>query len=390
MQKEGLLDMTADWGVTPHAQKTGTSPCFTSTASPKSGHSNADMPICSGFPIWMGDPCTRGYFEVISTALMASDGGNGLIETTILPWNRPADAQGMFVLYMGTVRSGPDSMWRIFRPLRMSASSKENEHPIRKVTRSGRQKSLISCTSWVRTPSTYILYLGRSVRISIILIDFLPSALDVELSIFPADTATSARKIYSPSSRTANRGQDFGFLWQKRRKSKAYSRGSMHKFACTNPAAKLEVWPTKFPSRQACLNLCEASEVLSSIPNLTAIFELSGPKLSLFVYYIEKNYISILTCVKSWMRACFFLGEKSGLGQRFKALQKDEAVHYLKLFFVEIISLPLFQHRLQRKGVAIEIFICSSWPMYILDDTRPRLTMRVCTRKSTRYVTFVI
>ncbi len=68
MANGGLLFMTMDCGVTPHAQNTGTSPSLMSTGSPKSGLSMSAMPMAAGSPMWMGAPCTFGMAPEICTA----------------------------------------------------------------------------------------------------------------------------------------------------------------------------------------------------------------------------------------------------------------------------------------------------------------------------------
>jgi hypothetical protein len=52
--------MATACGVTPQAQKTGTSPAMTGTESPQSGASMSRIPNASGAPAWTGAPCTDG------------------------------------------------------------------------------------------------------------------------------------------------------------------------------------------------------------------------------------------------------------------------------------------------------------------------------------------
>jgi hypothetical protein len=52
----GFVLMSADCGVTPHGQNTGTSPGFIVTESPKSGFEISSMPITDGSPICIGAP----------------------------------------------------------------------------------------------------------------------------------------------------------------------------------------------------------------------------------------------------------------------------------------------------------------------------------------------
>ena len=61
----------------------------------------------------------------------------GRMETTTGPWNGPAGVVAMVVRYIGTVRDS--AMWRISMPSAIRASSKENEQPMTKLTRSSRQ-----------------------------------------------------------------------------------------------------------------------------------------------------------------------------------------------------------------------------------------------------------
>ena len=142
---------------------------------------------------------------------------NGRIETTKFPWNTPAALQEIFVLYIGTVFFS--SIWRILSPDWIIASSNEKEQPITNVTKSFRQYSVISRTSFSNTPSLYIRYFGQSLLIS-----------------------TSLSNLYTPGSKTWINGHGFGFLWQNKRKSNAYSRGRMHKLAWACPGACDRKW----------------------------------------------------------------------------------------------------------------------------------------------------
>ena len=108
------------------------------------------MPITFGSPICTGAPWTRGIDAVTVTARTTLSGGSGRIETTMFPWNFPAGRQGMFVLYIGTFRFS--SIWRTGTPASSSAASNEKLQPIRKLTRSSRQKRETSVYSPVRTP----------------------------------------------------------------------------------------------------------------------------------------------------------------------------------------------------------------------------------------------
>lgn len=148
----------------------------------------------------------------------------GRMDTTMFPWNTPADLQGMLVLYMGTFRFW--SMWRIRRPALMRASSNENEQPITNVTISLDQiSSPILVTSSENTPSRNTRYRGTSLRMSI------------------------SPSWNTPGSKTCSKGQGFGFLWQKSKKSNAYSFGKMQRLACAYPGARPEVCPLNSPDR---------------------------------------------------------------------------------------------------------------------------------------------
>ena len=56
----------------------------------------------------------------------------GRMEHTVGPENGPQGLVIIFVLYMGTLR--PIAIWRTSMPARISASSNEKLHPIRKPT----------------------------------------------------------------------------------------------------------------------------------------------------------------------------------------------------------------------------------------------------------------
>ena len=84
-------------------------------------------------------------------ARIASAGFIGRIETTIGPWNGPAGAVAIEVRYIGTVAL--QVMWRSSMPPSTSASSKENEQPSTKATRSSRQWARMSVGSSISSPS---------------------------------------------------------------------------------------------------------------------------------------------------------------------------------------------------------------------------------------------
>ena len=89
----GLDCIATTCGVTPQAQKTGTSPSPTSTGSPRSGFVMSEMPMASGSPTWMGAPWTEGNLEVTWTALTTLSCGTALMLTTVGPENTPAAAR---------------------------------------------------------------------------------------------------------------------------------------------------------------------------------------------------------------------------------------------------------------------------------------------------------
>jgi hypothetical protein len=82
---------------------------------------------------------------------MALAGVNGRIDTTIGPWKRPAGLHGMLVVYMETFV--PASRWRSAMPASTIGSSKENEQPRTKLTRSSRQISTRRVGSSTHSPS---------------------------------------------------------------------------------------------------------------------------------------------------------------------------------------------------------------------------------------------
>ena len=88
---------------------------------------------------------------MICTARIASAGFIGRIDTTSGPWNTPAGTQGTLVRYIGTF--DPRATCRTSMPSSISASSKENEQPMAKLTRSSRQTSRTSTGSDTSSPS---------------------------------------------------------------------------------------------------------------------------------------------------------------------------------------------------------------------------------------------
>ena len=150
MQNGTFAACTTACGVTPQAQKTGSSSGLTSIASPQSGCARSRIPIASGTPMWTGAPCTFGKREVICTARIASAGLNGRIETTSGPWKRPAGTVGTFVRHIATFL--PCSMCRSGTPASSSACSNENEQPRMNATRSSRHQRWTSYGSSTHLP----------------------------------------------------------------------------------------------------------------------------------------------------------------------------------------------------------------------------------------------
>ena len=75
----GRVAISAACGVTPHAQKTGTSPSWTSMGSPKSGLARSLMPLDSessqaaqAFGIAAGDLGTRMFGVIFAAAALTS------------------------------------------------------------------------------------------------------------------------------------------------------------------------------------------------------------------------------------------------------------------------------------------------------------------------------
>ena len=160
--------------------------------------------------MWIGEPWTLLYLEVIWAALKAWSGVIGLIETYIYPSKMPAFSHGMLVLNIGHV--WPSSMCLTGRLALIKASSKEKEHPSMKVTKSSLQISLRSEISYPflsdHSSPSYILYEWTCVLKSM------------------------SPYLYWPGSRTSIKGHDFWFLWQNIRKSKAYFCGRMQRLHC--------------------------------------------------------------------------------------------------------------------------------------------------------------
>src|SRR5262245_49977767 len=68
------------WGVTPHAQNTGTSPRANSCASPQSGCLMSAMPIVAGSPMCTGAPWAPGNLALAVTALASCVDGNARLQ----------------------------------------------------------------------------------------------------------------------------------------------------------------------------------------------------------------------------------------------------------------------------------------------------------------------
>ena len=111
--------------------------------------------MAPGSPRWTGAPWTEGKRPVTWTARIASAGVSGRIETTSGPEKRPAGVVAIEVRYIGTLL--PCSIWRTGSPAASIASSKEKEQPITKVTRSSRQRPVMSWVSSASAPSRYTL-----------------------------------------------------------------------------------------------------------------------------------------------------------------------------------------------------------------------------------------
>src|SRR5574344_2870922 len=99
----GFTFMATACGVTPQAQKTGTSPGLMVEGSPNSGLLISLIPMALGSPMWRGAPCTEGIRLVTCVALMAFFGVMGRMETTMGPLNTPAGTHWILVMYMGTL-----------------------------------------------------------------------------------------------------------------------------------------------------------------------------------------------------------------------------------------------------------------------------------------------
>ena len=91
---DGRLAAATACGVTPQAQKTGTSPSRISTGSPNCGSARSAIPSVSGSPMCTGAPWTAVKRLVISVARIAWRGVIGRIETTSGPAKRPAGSAG--------------------------------------------------------------------------------------------------------------------------------------------------------------------------------------------------------------------------------------------------------------------------------------------------------
>ena len=83
----------------------------------------------------------------------------------MLPLKIPLSLQEMVVVYIGTFF--PSWICLTGRPFFISASSNENEQPIRNETKSSCHRSVISCTCSINIPFRYTLYEGKSVLKSV-------------------------------------------------------------------------------------------------------------------------------------------------------------------------------------------------------------------------------
>ena len=138
----------------------------------------------------------------------------------MFPLNIPLSLHGTFVLYIGTFL--PSSMCLTPRPLLIKDSSNEKLQPIKKPTKSGCHKSLISCLYSTNFPSLYTLYDGISV-----------------LKSAPCGQNFG----HSNPSVISSNGQGFGLSSQNLLKSSLYFFGMITKFACTYPEHYPDVCP---------------------------------------------------------------------------------------------------------------------------------------------------
>ena len=161
------------------------------------------MPIGSGSPRCTGAPCTEGNREVICIARIASAGFIGRIDTTIGPWNTPAGTHGMLVRYIGTLQL--QAMWRTSMPSSSSASSNENEQPMREahqVVAPDMADVVRFLDQFAVAPDAIAWHVGADIKI----------------------LAESREMRIDPASDTASTGQGFGLAWANRRKSCASAR----------------------------------------------------------------------------------------------------------------------------------------------------------------------
>ena len=223
--------MTTAWGVTPHAQNTGTSPSLISTGSPNSGLLISLMPMAEGSPICTGAPCTAGKRPVQRAALTTCECFTGLMLTTVGPLRRPAGWQLMLVIYIGTLH--PQSMCLIGIPASIRAPSNENEHPIRNATRSALQYFKTSVGSSFSSPFSHTRYLG--------------------ISVLTSDPGAISLASPSPGSVTSSMGHGLGLRCAKTRKSYAQSFGRTIIFAWTCERDSPEVGCVHSPFRISSL-----------------------------------------------------------------------------------------------------------------------------------------
>ena len=87
------------WGVTPQAQKTGTSPgASSSPLSPNSDLDRSVMPMDSGAPTCTGVPWFFSNRDVVMTTSLIRPPGMPLAETTRGPLNDPAGRVAILVV----------------------------------------------------------------------------------------------------------------------------------------------------------------------------------------------------------------------------------------------------------------------------------------------------
>ena len=169
--------------------------------------------------------------------------------TTSWPRNGPALWQGMSVRYMGTFT--PCVTLRTSRPAAISASSKENEQPRAKATKSSCHRALMSSHSSLSTPARKTRYAGMSERTS-----RLPRP---------------GRRGSPGFSLMARSGQGRGLAWQKRKKLSAQLCASTTRLHCTKPGASPEVGRRHRPWRIRRRSSAGVLALLADIVNCAVV-----------------------------------------------------------------------------------------------------------------------